>query len=233
MTAEVSTATGQTAAFQVLRRPTRRRIAGRRNWLGGAFAWLWLVVVMLPIYWIVITSVKTQANYFVINPLVPPTDPTMENYQLVLEFVGYFIKSVIVTVGAVAPAVLVSFMAAFAIVRGFGRFLGSVNSLFLMGSQSRSRRRSSPSTSSASACTCTTACWRSSVRRLRSQSRCPCSFCRTSSVTSELSSRCGRGKRQRAALADSAHRHAVAVDAVERCPLLPPPGPASTYSRVV
>jgi raffinose/stachyose/melibiose transport system permease protein len=133
MTAEVSTATGQTAAFQVLRRPTRRRIAGRRNWLGGAFAWLWLVVVMLPIYWIVITSVKTQANYFVINSLVPPTDPTMENYQLVLEFVGYFIKSVIVTVGAVAPAVLVSFMAAFAIVRGFGRFLGSVNSLFLMG----------------------------------------------------------------------------------------------------
>jgi raffinose/stachyose/melibiose transport system permease protein len=133
MTAEVSTATGQTAAFQVSRRPTRRRIAGRRNWLGGAFAWLWLVVVMLPIYWIVITSVKTQANYFVINSLVPPTDPTMENYQLVLEFVGYFIKSVIVTVGAVAPAVLVSFMAAFAIVRGFGRFLGSVNSLFLMG----------------------------------------------------------------------------------------------------
>jgi hypothetical protein len=36
-------------------------------------------------------------------------------------------------VGAVAPAVLVSFMAAFAIVRGLGRFLGSVNSLFLMG----------------------------------------------------------------------------------------------------
>jgi len=79
--------------------------------------------------------VKTQANYFTINPLVLPSDPTIENYRLVLEsgFARYFINSVIVTVGAVAPAVLVAFMAAFAIVRGYGRFLGSVNSLFLMG----------------------------------------------------------------------------------------------------
>jgi raffinose/stachyose/melibiose transport system permease protein len=135
MTAEVGTATGQAAAPHVSRRPTRRRMAGGRNWLGGAFAWVWLLIVMLPVYWIVITSIKTQANYFVINPLVPPTDPTLDNYQLVLEsgFVGYFINSVIVTVGAVVPAVLVSFMAAFGIVRGYGRFLGSVNSLFLMG----------------------------------------------------------------------------------------------------
>jgi raffinose/stachyose/melibiose transport system permease protein len=117
----------------------QQRHGGRRarhNWLGGLGGWLWLVVVLLPIYWIVITSFKTQANYFTMNPLAPSTDPTFDNYRLVIEsnFVRYFVNSVVVTVGAVVPAVLISFMAAFAIVRaGDGRFLRSVNSLFLMG----------------------------------------------------------------------------------------------------
>ncbi|MBB2948639.1 raffinose/stachyose/melibiose transport system permease protein [Actinoplanes lutulentus] len=107
------------------------------NWLGGLAGWIWLFVVLLPIYWIVITSFKLQEDYYATNPLVPPSSPTLENYRFVLEsdFVSYFINSVIVTVGAVGPAVLVSFMAAYAIVRGSAasRFLRGVNGLFLMG----------------------------------------------------------------------------------------------------
>ena len=106
------------------------------NWLGGAASWLWLVVVIVPIYWIVITSLKEQANYYSTNPLLPPTSPTLDNYRLVLEadFVTYFINSVVVAVGAVVPAVTLAFMAAFAIVRGgYSRFLRFVNGLFLMG----------------------------------------------------------------------------------------------------
>ena len=107
------------------------------NWLGGLAGWLWLGVVIIPIYWIVITSFKLQADYFSTNPLVPPANPTLENYQFVLEnhFIRYFVNSVIVTLGAVIPAILVSFMAAYAIVRGSGvsRFLRSVNAVFLMG----------------------------------------------------------------------------------------------------
>jgi len=109
----------------------------RWNWIGGTFGWLWLVVVMLPIYWIVITSFKTRANYYAQNPLAPPTQPTLENYRQVIEadFTRYFANSLIVTAGATLPAVLVSFMAAYAIVRGSAgsRFLRSVNGLFLMG----------------------------------------------------------------------------------------------------
>jgi len=117
----------------------RRRGPGARrpNWLGGAAGWLWLLIVIVPIYWIVITSFKTQSNYFTTNPFAPPTEPTLENYQLVIEsdFVRYFINSAIVTLGAVVPAVLLSFMAAYAIVRGAGDqwLLRSINSLFLMG----------------------------------------------------------------------------------------------------
>jgi raffinose/stachyose/melibiose transport system permease protein len=118
------------------RRRSRGRGARRPNWLGGAAGWLWLLIVILPIYWIVITSFKTQSNYFQTNPFAPPSEPTLANYKVVLEagFVRYFVNSTIVTLGAVVPAVLVSFMAAYAIVRaGDWWVLRSVNSLFLMG----------------------------------------------------------------------------------------------------
>jgi raffinose/stachyose/melibiose transport system permease protein len=126
--------TRQAAGDQKRRR--RGRGARRPNWLAGAAGWLWLVIVIVPIYWIVITSFKTQSNYFQTNPFAPPSAPTLDNYQVVIEadFARYFINSVIVALGAIVPAVLVSFMAAYAIVRAGDRWvLRSVNSLFLMG----------------------------------------------------------------------------------------------------
>ena len=118
------------------KRRSRGRGAYRPNWLGGAAGWLWLLIVIVPIYWIVITSFKTQSNYFQMNPFAPPTEPTLDNYRFVIEadFARYFINSVIVALGAIVPAVLVSFMAAYAIVRAGDQWLlRSVNSLFLMG----------------------------------------------------------------------------------------------------
>src|SRR6478672_11770875 len=106
------------------------------NWVGGTLSWFWLFIVLLPIYWIVITSIKSQSEYFVTNPFVPSSKPTLDAYRLVIDsgFIRYFFNSVIVTVGAVIPAVLVSFMAAFAIIRSRPHwFLKSANSLLLMG----------------------------------------------------------------------------------------------------
>ncbi|GAB7189573.1 carbohydrate ABC transporter permease [Kineococcus sp. NUM-3379] len=121
-------------------RPARSSGAGgqvrERNWLGGLFGWLWLAIIIIPIYWLVITTLKPQAEYFTSNPLLPPQSPTLAAYGRVLEsdFLRYFLNSVIVTAASVIPAVLMSFMAAFAIVRGGGgRFLRSVNALFLLG----------------------------------------------------------------------------------------------------
>ena len=134
MATAVTNHVGQTP--EVRSRPSRRRRRrGRPNWLGGLAGWLWLVIVLVPIYWIVITSFKTQANYYAMNPLKPSTSPTIDNYRLVIEshFATYFINSTIVTAGSIIPAVLISFMAAFAIVRSSGRFMKSVNGLFLMG----------------------------------------------------------------------------------------------------
>jgi raffinose/stachyose/melibiose transport system permease protein len=131
----VGAGTRQAAGGQ--KRRSRGRGARRPNWLGGAAGWLWLLIVIVPIYWIVITSLKTQSNYFQTNPFAPPTEPTLENYKLVIEhdFIRYFVNSAVVTLGAVVPAVLVSFMAAYAIVRAAGDrwMLRWVNSLFLLG----------------------------------------------------------------------------------------------------
>jgi raffinose/stachyose/melibiose transport system permease protein len=118
------------------RRRRSRPAARRRNWAGGLAGWLWLVVVAVPLYWILITSLKAQSRYYASNPLVPSGDPTLDNYRLVIEsdFLRYFLNSVVVTAGAVVPAVLFSFMAAYAIVRGWRmRVLRAMNGLFLMG----------------------------------------------------------------------------------------------------
>ncbi len=114
----------------------RARHLRQMNWLGGLAAWIWLAIVIIPIYWIVITSFKGQDVYFSANPLAPPTSPTLENYQFVFQsgFTRYFINSVIVTIGAIVPALVISFMASYAIVRGAGhRLLGFFNGVFLMG----------------------------------------------------------------------------------------------------
>ncbi len=111
---------------------SRPQLAGRP---GG---WFWLAVVLVPLYWIVITSFKRPERLLrSTNPFAPPVNPTLDNYRLVLEndFVRYFVNSVIVTVGTIVPTVAVSFMAAYAIVRGSStnRFLRGSNGLFLMG----------------------------------------------------------------------------------------------------
>ncbi|MFE7033874.1 carbohydrate ABC transporter permease [Streptomyces sp. NPDC057621] len=118
------------------RQAPTRPAARRRNWAGGLAGWLWLVVVAVPLYWTLITSFKAQNRYYASNPLVPSGDPTLDNYRLVIEsdFLRYFVNSAVVTAGAVVPAVLFSFMAAYAIVRGWRmRILRAMNGLFLMG----------------------------------------------------------------------------------------------------
>lgn len=112
-----------------------RRQRERPNYLGGLSGWIWLLVIILPIYYVVITSFKSQAGFFSSNPLLPPRDPTLDSYALVLRsgFVTYLVNSIIVTAGAVAPALLVAFMAAYAVVRGRGRFIALTHTVFLMG----------------------------------------------------------------------------------------------------
>ena len=111
------------------------RVKGRINYLGGLFGWIWLAIIILPIYYIVVTSLKNQGDYFTSNPLSLPIPPTVTAYQQVVDAgIGtYFLNSVIVTIGTVVPVVLFGFLASYAIVRGNSRFLRYCRGLFLFG----------------------------------------------------------------------------------------------------
>jgi raffinose/stachyose/melibiose transport system permease protein len=120
--------------------PPTSRPAGRgwtgRNWLAGLAGWFWLAVVLIPLYWIVITSFKATSDYYQQNAFLPPAHPTLANYHLVIQndFVHYFVNSVVVTVGTTIPTVLLALMAAYAIVRGANsKWLKRIQALFLLG----------------------------------------------------------------------------------------------------
>ncbi|RZT12029.1 carbohydrate ABC transporter membrane protein 2 (CUT1 family) [Kribbella sp. VKM Ac-2569] len=132
----VATSSSGTATRPARSPSFRARKLLQLNWFGGLAGWIWLAIVLIPLYWIVVTSFKDQSAYFTQNPFALPSAPTTNNYRLVIEsdFPRYFLNSVIVTVGTILPAVAISFMAAYAIIRGAGsKFLAGVNGLFLMG----------------------------------------------------------------------------------------------------
>src|SRR6059058_4679903 len=103
MATAVTTEPDQATEVRARQRPGRppgQRLR-RLNWGGGTFGWIWWLIVVVPIYWIIITSFNTRANYFATNPLAPPSSPTLDNYRFVIEadFVQYFVNSVIITIG--------------------------------------------------------------------------------------------------------------------------------------
>ena len=113
----------------------KRRGGRRPNVLGGLLGWMWLLVSIVPIYYIVVTSLRSQADYYVENPLSLPRDPTLRAYISVFQndFATYFINSVLVTVVTVVVVLLISFMASYVIVRSRTRFSSRIFSLFLLG----------------------------------------------------------------------------------------------------
>lgn len=100
--------------------------------LGG---FLWLALTILPVYYIVITSLRRQADYYASGALSLPNPLTFDAYRIVIgnDFARYFTNSVVVTVVSVAVMLLVSLMAAYVIVRNRRRASGRIFELILLG----------------------------------------------------------------------------------------------------
>lgn len=107
----------------------------RPNLVGSFLAWFWLLIVLVPIYYIVVTSMRDQSVYYSENPLSIPADPTLAAYGRVLQndFLLYFGNSVFVTVMTVAILLAVSVMASYVAVRSRTAFARRTMSLFLLG----------------------------------------------------------------------------------------------------
>lgn len=112
-----------------------RRGGRRPNILGGLLGWLWLAVAVVPIYYIVVTSLRSQADYYKENPLALPSNPTLRAYVSVFhnDFMTYFMNSVVVTAATVGVVLVISFMASYVIVRSRSRFSDRMFSMFLLG----------------------------------------------------------------------------------------------------
>ncbi len=98
---------------------SRRRIRETPNVLGALGGLVWVVVTIVPVYYLVLTSLRRQQDYYVENPLLPPADPTLDAYRLVLEndFPRYLTNSLVVTVASVVVILTVSLMASYYLVR--------------------------------------------------------------------------------------------------------------------
>lgn len=113
-----------------------RRTAGSRpNILGGLAGWIWLVIVILPVYAIVVTSLRPQSDYYAENPLSWPSNPSLDAYGRVLQndFLRYFGNSVIVTLASVVVILAVSLMASYVVVRSQRRSTARLFQVFLLG----------------------------------------------------------------------------------------------------
>ncbi|MDX2819821.1 carbohydrate ABC transporter permease [Streptomyces ipomoeae] len=124
--------------------PVRRAGSGRRftaagavrRVLTGSATLVWTAIVVVPVYWLVVTSLRSRADFTTDSPLALPGHPTLANYRTVLsgDFSTYLLNSVTVTVGTVVLTLAVALMAAFTIVRHAGSRLSRVFfRLYLLG----------------------------------------------------------------------------------------------------
>lgn len=102
---------------------------------GGLAGLAWLAIVLVPVYYIVVTSLREQRGFYDANPLSIPTHPALNNYMLVLrnDFPRFLGNSALVTIGTVVITVTVSLMAAYFVVRSRTRFAGLTYRAFLLG----------------------------------------------------------------------------------------------------
>jgi multiple sugar transport system permease protein len=75
-------------------------------------------ISIFPIYWVITTSLKAPVDVFRMPP-VWIFKPTLENYKLVLtgRFPGYFLNSLIISIGTVTTSLIIGVPAAYGLAR--------------------------------------------------------------------------------------------------------------------
>lgn len=111
------------------------RVGERPNVLAGIFGAVWLIIVVAPLWYLILGSFRSQAQYQTANPWVPNGPLTVANFVSVLQqgFTTYLRNSVVITITAVILTTGLSLLAGYAIVRGQSMFTRLVFRLFLLG----------------------------------------------------------------------------------------------------
>ncbi|PUB27668.1 carbohydrate ABC transporter membrane protein 2 (CUT1 family) [Promicromonospora sp. AC04] len=105
------------------------------NLFGGLAGWIWLAIIIVPIYYILVTSLRPQADYYSENPLSLPANATLDAYGQVLanDFLRYFGNSVVVTLVSTLVILAVSLTASYVVVRSRRRSTARLFQVFLLG----------------------------------------------------------------------------------------------------
>ncbi len=112
-----------------------RSRAKRSNPVAGVASFVWLLIVIIPIYAMITTSLAGPEEAAGRNALEPPKNPTLDNYGLVLEsgFPHYLLNTVLAALGVVAIVVVLSVPLSYVAVRNRGFWSGGAFRLFLLG----------------------------------------------------------------------------------------------------
>ena len=110
----------------VLQRPVSKKAIDWWRWAGRVFLLLMVIFTVVPMIWMVITSLKTQFSAFQYPPQWWPKEPTLDNYFRLLsplnptgrEFLTYLWNSIFVSTCSTILGVAVAVPAAYA----FSRF---------------------------------------------------------------------------------------------------------------
>jgi xylobiose transport system permease protein len=118
-----------------VRAPRRRHWTKRANPVAGLGSLIWLVVVLVPIYAMLSASLTRQDQSLTGNPLKPPSDPTLDNYDTVLNsgFGHLFANTAIVAVAVVGLVLVLAVPLAYVAVRTRNRWSGAAFRVFLLG----------------------------------------------------------------------------------------------------
>ena len=114
---------------------SRGAIRERPNQPGALGAGIWLVIVAVPLYFLITTSLRTSGEYVLAGPLSVPEGLSFANYKLVMDsnFSRFFWNTFVVTIGCVGIVLGLAVPAAYAIVRSRNRFVRRGFSAMLLG----------------------------------------------------------------------------------------------------
>ncbi|WP_405757341.1 carbohydrate ABC transporter permease [Streptomyces sp. NBC_01420] len=123
---------------QPLSRTRPATVRRRRRWgnpLAGLGSLVWLVLVIVPLYTLVSSSLMHQDEALNGDPLAVPTNPTLDNYRTVLDsgFSTMLTNTAIVAVATVAIVLVLSVPVAYVAVRTRSRLSGLAFRTFLLG----------------------------------------------------------------------------------------------------
>ncbi|SOD66797.1 xylobiose transport system permease protein [Streptomyces zhaozhouensis] len=116
-------------------RKQRTRLPRRANYPAGFGAFVWLIIVVVPLYILVASTLQSRQEYLDNGPLSLPTSLSFDSYRQVLEgdFPRYLLNTVIVTASCAALVLALSVTVSYSIVRTRSRLSQKTFQLFLLG----------------------------------------------------------------------------------------------------